>query len=592
MFNPHTASAPLLLSMLAISACLCPPQTDGIDGEKLYAMAESALHHCRNESRIDIIQALMILSLRQTGVGDKRSAFTYAGRAATMALNLGLHLAPTTHSEAGECELRSRVYWNVYVLDKILAEELGRPLCLRYRRSSTPLPSETESDEFEPWPPQSPSSAPIPASVRHITPRRGHIMSFFVWTCRMGMIMEDILDLEVIGPPVYDSWDRRFISRIEADQDVWRRAERIAGDLDAWRESMPAKLEVSLDPAISPLPHHVVGLSWYHTGRILLYCRFLRRKHGAGRGGPPALAEKAHRICSESAEACIDMLAHLDRHKLLSQCSSDCVHMMSVITLWEAFDASSSDPAIAHRAKLNFAQCCIWLRDFSSSWPAASAHKLFFEGLIQGGLKLSSGDLFKEGETPESEPRPDNGVQITEGLRSMGRNLADDDDDEDDRYGDGTPQAQRLGHELGQPISHGSRLALDQLGQQQQPNLFNLPQFYWNHLTTGEPQTGMAEQQQQWDFDAMNGAQPPGMFEQSAPDGVQQQQQQLGAQDRPAPTPPVQMQSSSFDIPPWANNAAGAGNAGNAGAGTGEGTDQAAIYAALMSYMVEAARSR
>lgn len=567
MFNPHTASAPLLLSMLAISACLCPPNTDGIDGDKLYAMAESALHHCRNESRIDIIQALIILSLRQTGVGDKRSAFTYAGRAATMALNLGLHLAPTTPSEAGECELRSRVFWNVYVLDKILAEELGRPLFLRYRRSSTPLPSETESDEFEPWPPQSPSSAPVPAPVRHITPRRGHIMSFFVWTCRMGMIMEDILDLEVIGPPVYDSWDRRFIARIEAEQDTWRRAERIAEDLVAWREAMPAKLEVNLDPNVSPLPHHVVGLSWYHTARILLYCRFLRRRSGHGRG-PPALVDKAHRVCSESAEACIDMLAHLDRHKLLSQCSSDCIHMMSVITLWEAFDASSSDPAIAHRAKLNFAQCCIWLRDFSSSWPAASAHKLFFEGLIQGGLKLSSGDMFREDHnTPESEPRSgEPGVSITEGLRSMGRNLADGDEED-------APRQQNSGHELGQPISQGSQLAIGQQGQQQQPNLFNLSQFYWNHLTTTEPAP------EQWELDP--GLGPQNMFGSPA-EPIQQ---------RAENTPPVQFagpsQGNYFDNGAWANPA----NQGG-GSSSGEGSDQAAIYAALMSYMVEAAKGR
>lgn len=577
--------------MLAISACLCSPSTDGIDGDKLYAMAESALHHCRNESRIDIIQALMILSLRQTGVGDKRSAFTYAGRAATMALNLGLHLAPTTQSEAGDCELRSRVFWNVYVLDKILAEELGRPLFLRYRRSSTPLPSETESDEFEPWPPQSPSSAPVPAPVRHITPRRGHIMSFFVWTCRMGMIIEDILDLEVIGPPVYDSWDRRFIARIDAEQDVWRRAERIAEDLVAWREAMPAKLEVSLDPAISPLPHHVVGLAWYHTARILLYCRFLRRR-GHGRG-PPSLVDKAHRVCSESAEACIDMLAHLDRHKLLSQCSSDCIHMMSVITLWEAFDASSPDPAIAHRAKLNFAQCCIWLRDFSSSWPAASAHKLFFEGLIQGGLKLSSGDMFREDQTPESEPRADHGVTITEGIRSMGRNLADgEEDDPRQRSAGGS------GHELGQPISQSSQLAMgqSQQGIQPQPNLFNISQFYWNHLTTTEPAPA------EWELD-------PGLGLQQNVFGNSGEQMQPAAGQRGANnnTQPVQFsgpsQGNYLDSnQQWGANTGGqagqggnggtGGNGGGGGGGGAEGSDQAAIYAALMSYMVEAAKGR
>jgi hypothetical protein len=96
LFNPHVTSAPLLLSMLAIAACVAPSATkDGFDGHKLFRMAESSLHHCRMESRVDIVQAMILMSLRQTGNGDKGSAFLYAGRACTMVLNLGLNLAPS-----------------------------------------------------------------------------------------------------------------------------------------------------------------------------------------------------------------------------------------------------------------------------------------------------------------------------------------------------------------------------------------------------------------------------------------------------------------------------------------------------------------
>jgi hypothetical protein len=73
-------------------------------------MAESALHRCRMECRVDIIQSLILLSLRQTGCGDKHSAFTYAGRACCMALNLGLNLAPPPFEAPADNELRARVY--------------------------------------------------------------------------------------------------------------------------------------------------------------------------------------------------------------------------------------------------------------------------------------------------------------------------------------------------------------------------------------------------------------------------------------------------------------------------------------------------
>ena len=92
-FSPHTASPLLLLSMLAISACIAAPAPMyGLDAAKLYRMAESALHQ-RRDNGIDIIQAVVLLSLRQTGCGDKGSAFIYAGRACAMVLNSGLNLA-------------------------------------------------------------------------------------------------------------------------------------------------------------------------------------------------------------------------------------------------------------------------------------------------------------------------------------------------------------------------------------------------------------------------------------------------------------------------------------------------------------------
>jgi hypothetical protein len=248
--------------MLAIAACLANPSgKDGYDADKLFAMAETALHHCRNESRIDIIQALMVLSLRQTGCGDKRSAFAYAGRSSCMALNLGLHTAPTAPMDPGEMELRSRVYWNAYVLDKILAEETGRPLLLPYRRSSTPFPSTSEADEFETWPPQIASSAPLPRSVVKITPRRGYVMSYFVWTLRLAMIVEDILDVDITGPPISEPWDQQFADSLKFRHHTVRRAEDIAEQLEIWRKHMPPQLEVDQAPSLSPLPHHVIGLA-------------------------------------------------------------------------------------------------------------------------------------------------------------------------------------------------------------------------------------------------------------------------------------------------------------------------------------------
>lgn len=214
--------------------------------------------------------------------GSQSRAKENRSRGELIWLIFGLKDALTGQSEAEE-ELRSRVYWNCYVLDKTLAEETGRSFLLPYRRSSTPFPSLTETDEFESWPPLSMTSAPLPRSVRHIVPRRGYVLSCFVWTCRLGMIVEDILDLDVIGPPISDPYDQQFASNNKGREKV-KDAEEIAEQLRVWKASLPKYLDVNPSGPVSPLPHHVIGMTvsrplWDRTsaegrsgGGPLVYC--------------------------------------------------------------------------------------------------------------------------------------------------------------------------------------------------------------------------------------------------------------------------------------------------------------------------------
>lgn len=155
--------------------------------------------------------------------------------------------------------------WNCYILDKTLAEETGRSILLPYRRSSTPLPSMTEADEFELWPPIPSSSQPLPESVQHLTPRRGYVMSCFVWTCYLGMVVEGILELDVPGPPKprpsetpwFNQWSAEKLE--EERKQVVKTAARIARELESWRNALPPYLEIDLQA--SPLPHLTISLA-------------------------------------------------------------------------------------------------------------------------------------------------------------------------------------------------------------------------------------------------------------------------------------------------------------------------------------------
>ncbi|ORY21002.1 fungal-specific transcription factor domain-domain-containing protein [Naematelia encephala] len=481
-FDPHKTPSHLLFSMLAVASCVAPSLThEGFDSVVLFAMAERALHHRHMQSGLDIIQSLILLSLRQTGCGDKRSAALYAGRACIMALTMGLNLALSF--QAGETtrvscsflsdvdsETRARVYWNCYVLDKTIAEETGRPFLLPYRRASIPFPSINETDELETWPPLPMSSSPLPKSVRHIIPRRGYVLSCFVWTCRLAMVVEDILDLEVEGPARDGSpWDRDFGTWSRDRRDKTIDVQGVSNMLDSWMAQLPRSLHVDIEGKFSPLPHHVVSLTWYHTARILLYSRSLRQQCTP----QPLLVPSqlldtspiSHAVCSEAAQSVVDLLGHLDRHRLLQQVSSDIIHLLSLATLFEAYDSMSGNRDLANRAKFNFSRCCLWLREFSSSWPAASAHRMFFEGLIRGGLQLSSPEdgssnnpnhtsVLSTTSEMESQAPP-----IPDGLRAVGRHLS---------VSDPTASQPNI-------VETQSTTALS--------HLFQLPQFYWNQLT-------------------------------------------------------------------------------------------------------------
>nr|XP_019043789.1 hypothetical protein I302_07059 [Kwoniella bestiolae CBS 10118]OCF22719.1 hypothetical protein I302_07059 [Kwoniella bestiolae CBS 10118] len=528
-FNPHTTSAPLLLSMLAIASCVTRPgsnttsptshndedSVESFPADRLFRMAEKSLRECHNDHRIDLIQSLLLLSLRQTGCGDKQSASMYAGRACSMALNMGLNLMPipANSNPLGtvggiDMETRSRVYWNTYVLDKTLSEETGRPFLLTYRKTTTPLPSTEELEEYETWPPPVLSATGHNHRYAHITPRKGYVMSCFAWTCRLGMIVEDILDLDTSYPAPINDWDMEFFGRTPISD-----VDAVSVRLNKWKEALPRNLDVDTKLNKAPLPHHAVGIAWFHTSRILLHSRLINRaKHQNNASCSPMLATSAsnphmnalsaRQICSEAAQSNIDILTCLDRYQLLKVASSDVLHMLSLTALFEAFETTNSEIQSADLAKTNFAQCCKWLRDFSSSWPAASSHRLFFEGLIKGGLKMATttgkkpaGNLRPECRVPASRsvghnstssslPQPDSPSTPTtpDGLRSIRRNLSvhEEEQGRNDQLQLLSDTATTLsGFDPSMGVINGS------MGMTSSPSaLFQLPQIYWNSLNT------------------------------------------------------------------------------------------------------------
>lgn len=135
---------------------------------------------------IESCQTLVILSLMQHGMGEASNASMLCNVAAGMAIDLRLHEAPLSTADHVHTEVASRLYWNVYTLDKVLACALSRPFCLRAEDTTMPYPSTAESDEYQLLQLRRPKDGEI---VRI----KSHTLSGFTLTIDIAVIFEDIL---------------------------------------------------------------------------------------------------------------------------------------------------------------------------------------------------------------------------------------------------------------------------------------------------------------------------------------------------------------------------------------------------------------
>jgi len=135
---------------------------------------------------IESCQTLVILALQQHGLGEASNAAMLCNIASGMAIELRLNEAGPPQATYIDTQIASRLWWNLYVLDKVLACGLGRPVTLRSEDTTTPYPSAAESDEYQLLQYKRPGNG-------EVVPIKSHTMSGFNLTIDLCFILEDIL---------------------------------------------------------------------------------------------------------------------------------------------------------------------------------------------------------------------------------------------------------------------------------------------------------------------------------------------------------------------------------------------------------------
>ncbi|OWO98541.1 transcription factor Cys [Marssonina coronariae] len=304
-------------------------------------------------------QVLTILALQQHGVAEYARAAMLCSLAAGMAIDLRLHRASELDNPI-QAEIKSRLWWNLYILEKLIATDMGKPIFLRAEEADCPYPSVDEADEFELMSCQAGNQVSL--GLFRNTSIKLRTISGLHSTIGLSK------NIEKMSREVYGIAARRVIRENRAAGEAKRM--EIWGAFQQWEKDMeasPLRLDLSKDLTSVPAAVTNYVINWHAT--ILLHRPFIARW-----SSNPASAEQTNPfdICLESANnICIVLEKYFDRLLGLP-----CDMVFSVFTaastlLYHSKNSKESDPETQRRLRL----CIRWLSVLGKSWKSAGARQ-------------------------------------------------------------------------------------------------------------------------------------------------------------------------------------------------------------------------
>lgn len=193
--------------------------------ERVRELLGSSLH----SSSITTIQALLQMTNSLVALGDERSAaWLYSGLAFRMIVDLGIHvdLSKTGRLSDEDLEIRRRVFWGAFVIDKMQSLYHGRPVGLKDTDVLVPIKFLDTQKELEDWQPfayltLTPEYAGSPA----------YSVSTFSALCRLSLVMSDILS---------SIYTERCVDQTSAD--LASMLDRLQMKLDDWKAALPSHI--------------------------------------------------------------------------------------------------------------------------------------------------------------------------------------------------------------------------------------------------------------------------------------------------------------------------------------------------------------
>lgn len=309
-----------------------------------YDTAMSLLEQSINRTSITSIQCLLLLSIYGLQYPQAVSIYRIVAQAMRVCIELSLHRTQNRKLSLTplDREMRKRIFWSAYSLDRFASISLGRPCSIADECISCELPLDIDDDGIQ------------QNNIQALPPGSTSEMTFSLSIFRLRRITGRIIQT------LYCS------TQSNANQSAL--VDRFVMELEAWRLTIPASDRDATDQSI--VPSIFKSPAWYNLGywhaRLLLY-RLL-----APRGLPHDL-----RHCAEAAIQSVRLYATLlDEKRININWSTLALCFTAGVTLlWCVYLApnSSLEPSISMKDVQEAMQCTERvLAALSDIWPTAS----------------------------------------------------------------------------------------------------------------------------------------------------------------------------------------------------------------------------
>jgi hypothetical protein len=173
----------------------------GYSATQLLETTRTLIDPWNDDYELDNARALVLVTMALNELNLKSAACSWLGRAVRVAQDLGLYTEPGTASFV-EAEMRRRTWWTIYILDRSLAIELGRPMLIDDSDCDVLLPAPIDDHHL------SDRGQRLPDGAEGLT----HSLLAVVNVVRSYTALSRALASPVIAPTRLATFDQHFIS--------------------------------------------------------------------------------------------------------------------------------------------------------------------------------------------------------------------------------------------------------------------------------------------------------------------------------------------------------------------------------------------